>query len=178
MKRIILSAIFIMAIVLGASAQDYKWFIGGKGGFWTGKAGSVKTTAFTIAPEVGYRFSENFALATYFEYRHLTEKNRGNTAKAKECLIAPYLRYTFLKAGIVNVFVDGGATFGLSGLKGFETGFRPGIAVDLTKKLSVVANLGFVGYNNGKGVGRSNYGKGINIDLSGYQSSIGFYLSI
>lgn len=178
MKKIILSAIFVMAIVCGANAQDYKWFIGGQVGFWTGKAGSIKTTAFAVAPEIGYRFSNNFALATNFEYRHVTTNNNGSKAKLKETAIGPYLRYTFLKSGIVNVFVDGCATFGLSGVKGFETGLRPGIAIDLTKRLSVVANFGFVGYNNGKGVGRSNYGKGFGIDLSGYQSSIGFYVSL
>ncbi|MDR2292131.1 MAG: hypothetical protein LBE11_01485 [Prevotellaceae bacterium] len=178
MKKIILSAIFVMAIIFGANAQDYKWFIGGKASFWTGKDGGTKKTIFSVAPEIGYRFSDNFALATNFEYRHLTEKNNGNTAKLKEIVVGPYLRYTFLKSGIVNVFVDGCATFGLSGLKGFETGLRPGIAIDLTKRLSVVANLGFVGYNNGKGVGRSSFGKGFGIDLSGYQSSIGFYLSM
>ncbi|MDR2652726.1 MAG: hypothetical protein LBC68_10520 [Prevotellaceae bacterium] len=178
MKRIILSAIFVMAIVFGANAQDYKWFIGGKGGFWTGKEGSTKTTAFTVAPEVGYRFSKNFALATYFEYKHLTQKNMGITTKTKEILISPYLRYTFLKSGIVNVFVDGSTTFGLSGTKGFEAGLRPGVAIDLTNRLSAVASFGFIGYNNGKGVGRSDFGKGFGIDFSGYQSTIGFYLSI
>ncbi|MDR2127234.1 MAG: outer membrane beta-barrel protein [Prevotellaceae bacterium] len=178
MKRIILSAIFIMAIIWGASAQDYKWFIGGKAGFWTGKAGGTETTAFTVAPELGYRFSSNFALAASFEYRHSTEKNNGNKVKLRETVISPYLRYSFLKSGIVSVFADGVATFGLSGLKGFEAGLRPGIAIDLTKRLSVVANLGFIGYNDGKGVGKHNFGKGFGIDLSGYQTSIGFYLSI
>ncbi|MDR2066154.1 MAG: outer membrane beta-barrel protein [Prevotellaceae bacterium] len=178
MKKIILSAILTMAILFSANAQDYKWFIGGKAGFASGKQGNVKTTYFTFAPEVGYRFSDKFALASYFEYRSLTENNNGSKAKLKGTVIGPYLRYTFLKSGIVNVFIDGCATFGLSDLKGFEAGLRPGVAIDLTKRLSVVANIGFMGYNDGKGVGRNRYGKGFNIDLSGYQSSIGFYLSI
>jgi hypothetical protein len=178
MKKIILSAIFTMAIAFSANAQDYKWFLGGKAGFSSGKQESVKTTHFTFAPEVGYRFSDNFAFATYLEYRHLTEKKNKTKATSKGIVIGPYLRYTFLKSGIVNIFVDGCAAFGLSDLKGFEAGFRPGIAIDLTKRLSVVANFGFMGYNNGKDVGRNYYGKGFNIDLSGYQSSIGFYLSI
>lgn len=167
-----------MATVIGTNAQDYKWFIGGKAGFCNGKSNGTRTTVYTIAPEVGFRFTEDLAVATYFEYRHSNQKHGGKKVTANEIVLAPYVRYTFLKSGIINVFVDGTASFGLSDLKGFEAGFRPGIAMDLTKRLSVVANLGFIGYNNGKGVGRNDYGKGFKIDLSGYQSTVGLYLSI
>lgn len=167
-----------MATVIGTNAQDYNWFIGGKAGFHNGKKNDTRTTVYTIAPEVGFRFSENFALATYFEYRHSNQKQSGKKVTSNEIVLAPYLRYTFLKSGIINVFVDGTAAFGLSDLKGFEAGIRPGIAMNVTKRLSLVANLGFIGYNNGKGVGRSDYGKGLKIDLSGYQSTVGLYLSI
>ncbi|MDR0420561.1 MAG: hypothetical protein LBH30_03810 [Prevotellaceae bacterium] len=178
MKKIILSAIIIMATVISANAQENRWFIGGKAGFWNGKENGTKTTVYTVAPEVGFRFTENIALATYFEYSHFTQKVNGKNTKTDAITIAPYVRYTFFKSGIVNVFVDGAAAFGLSDLDGFEVGIKPGIAMDVTNNLSLVANFGFIGYNNGKGVGRSTFGKGFKIDMSGYQSTIGFYLSI
>ncbi|MDR1984706.1 MAG: hypothetical protein LBQ28_07785 [Prevotellaceae bacterium] len=178
MKRIILSAIFIMAIVVSANAQDYKWFIGGQAGYVTGKSGNTRTTAITVAPEVGFRFSKDFAFASSFGYTHLTTKVGNNKAKSNGFIIGPYLRYTFLKKGIVGAFVDGGAKFGLSDVKGFEAGLRPGISIDLTNRLSVVASLGFVGYNDGKNIGRNKYGKGFEVDFSGNQSSFGFYFSI
>jgi hypothetical protein len=173
MKKVFLTAVFTMAMILSANAQDYKWFLGGELGFWSSKIGSVKTTAFNVAPEVGYNVSDNFAVATALRYGSIKTGNR----KSDGFVLNPYLRYTFLKAGIVSAFIDGGITVGLSDFDGFEAGIKPGIAIALTDRLNAVAHFGFVGYNDGEGIGAYSAGKGFGIDLSGYQTQFGFYYS-
>jgi hypothetical protein len=175
MKRIILSAIFTMAIVLSANAQEHKWFIGGAAGYWSAKNSGFKTTIITVAPEIGYNVTNNFAVAASLGYSNV---KRGDYFKADGFIISPYVRYTFLKSGILSAFFDGGGAFGLGDIKGFQAGIAPGIALSLTDRFSVVAHFGFIGYNNGKDIGNyAEAGKGFGIDLSGYQSQLGFYYS-
>jgi len=196
MKKSILTVIFAMAIIFSASAQEHKWFIGGEVGFWSGKQTydfskvllthydydldfypyyNVTTTQIIVAPEIGYNITDKFAVAASLGYLHTKIKEYDN--KVDGFIISPYVRYTFLKSGIVSAFIDGGATFGLSDFKGFEIGINPGIAVALTNRFSAVAHLGFLGYKDGKGVGNFLNGKGFGLDLSGYQSQLGFYYS-
>jgi hypothetical protein len=167
MKKRILAAVFTMAIVFGASAQDYKWFIGGQAGFWAGK----DNTSFTVAPEVGYNINSNLSVAASLGLH----SSKIGGASQTGFIVNPYARYTFLKSGIVSAFVDGGVTLGLGDLAGMQLGFSPGIAISLTERFSAVVHCGFLGYNDGKGINNSSKGFGLN--LSGYQSSIGFYYS-
>jgi hypothetical protein len=174
MKKILIAALALL-IATGAFAQDYKWFVGGGVGFWSAKESGVKTTAFAIAPEVGYNVSDKFAIAASIEFSSW----KNGSFKESGFVVNPYVRYTFVKKGIVSVFADGGAAFGLSDYEGFEVGIKPGIAVAITERLSGIFHLGFVGYNDGKGhfSEYAGMGKGFGLDFSGYQSSIGFIYS-
>ncbi|MDR2652974.1 MAG: hypothetical protein LBC68_11815 [Prevotellaceae bacterium] len=192
MKRIILSAIFVMATIFSANAQEHKWFIGGEFAFWSSEfehytsvpefdsyiPAGTKLTAFSIAPEIGYNISDKFAVAASINFSYAKVKNDDYyvNEKISGFIINPYIRYSFLKKGIVSAFIDGSAAFGISDFKGFEAGIRPGVAIALTERFSVAVHFGFVGYNNGKGIGNyAEAGKGFGIDFSGYQSSLGFY---
>ena len=185
MKKSILTAVFTMAMVLSANAQEHKWFIGGEAGFWSAKMSydlsfpysfyGMRATQIVVAPEIGYNVTDKFAVAASLGYLHTKVKDIDY--KVDGFIIKPYVRYTFLKTGILSAFVDGGATFGLSDFKGFEAGINPGIAIAITNRFSAVAHLGFLGYNDGKGVGNFMNGKGFGLDLSGYQSQFGFYYS-
>ena len=174
MKKSILTAIFAMVMVLSASAQEHKWFIGGEAGFWSAKKEGYKTTVITVAPEIGYNVTDNFAVAASLGYKSLDK----DYYKVDGFIINPYVRYTFLKTGILCAFIDGGATFTTGDFNGFQAGISPGVAIALTNRFSAVAHFGFLGYNDGKGLGEySVVGKGFGVDFSGYQSSIGFYYS-
>ena len=182
MKKSILTAIFAMAMVLSAGAQEHKWFIGGEAGFWSAKGNyhylpDVKTTQIIISPEIGYNVSDKFSVAASLSYQN-TKFDEYAYYNKDGFIINPYVRYTFLKSGIVSAFIDGGAIFGLSDIKGFEAGISPGVAIALSNRFSAVAHFGFLGYNDGKGVGNySVVGKGFSLDFSGYQSQFGFYYS-
>ncbi|MDR3286029.1 MAG: porin family protein [Prevotellaceae bacterium] len=177
MRKILMIAVVAFLGIVTATAQDYKWFVGGELGFWSGKEDGLKTTTYGIAPEIGYNVSDKFAVAISAGYQSFSEKYGNYKSSYEGFIINPYVRYTFLKSGIVSAFVDGGATFGLSDFDGFEIGLKPGVAIALTERFSVVAHIGFLGYNDGKGIGNSELGKGFGLDFSGYQASFGFYYS-
>ncbi|MDE6859945.1 MAG: porin family protein [Duncaniella sp.] len=182
MKKIfVLAVISIMAVC--ASAQDI--FVGGSVGAW--RNGSDKTTSITIAPEIGYNLSENWAIGTTvgYNYIHTTGINTHLFS------ITPYARYSYFKSGMLNLFVDGG--FGLGAGKSkyegessdtavtYEIGFKPGLALNITEKFSLVAHVGFLGYRGANdaatdaleaaGISAKSWG----LDLSGYNLSFGLY---
>ena len=153
MKKILLTALFAV-FAFTASAQVY---VGGSAQFW--RNFDANKTQVTVAPEVGYVLSSDWALGISLEYSYLY---RGETAvtysnKVNAFGVAPYARYTLANFGNVNLFVDGG--FGFMALSSksngdtvngsaWQVGLKPGVAVNLTKNLSFVAHVGFVGYTD------------------------------
>lgn len=169
MKKIIMMA--VMAVVaLSANAQ---WWAGGTFALDfsnTSKAnGDQNTTSFEIAPEVGYNLSDKWAVALALgfgtsnnstiagnwrnEVDLVGTQQSINAVKLGESSnyfkIAPYVRYTVTNSTPVSFFVDGGFGFKFFNHEGgnqMNIGVRPGIAFNATKKLSLVATTGYLGY--------------------------------
>lgn len=156
MKKILLMAAFAVA-TLSANAQVW---IGGGLGFNTEKwKGSDSETVFNIAPQIGYNLDEQFSLGLELGLK------MGNKAagladphtygdKYTEITVAPFVRYTFAKAGIASFFVDGG--FGLGSRKVgdadaatvWHVGLRPGIALNVSDHVSIISEMGWLGYQH------------------------------
>ena len=168
MKKIILMAAFAVASV-AASAQVY---VGGSLGFESRNAGegSKASMAFSIAPEVGYKLSDNLAVGIQLGYSATNDKNRADVQesgiekmagdKGEKTYgifnVAPYVRYTFAQTGAASFFVDGGVyasflTGGDDSYKGtvFGVGVRPGVKFAASEKVDVVAKLGYLGWKGG-----------------------------
>ena len=172
MKKILLVAV-IAVMSLTASAQVY---LGGSLGTWRNY--DANTTSVTILPEVGYTLSDNWAIGTVigWNYRY----NAGQ--KYNGLTVAPYVRYTFLKLDNVNVFVDGGFGFytgkekGVDAKNEWEVGLKPGVAVNLTDKLSFVTHVGFLGYRKADDAALGVFGNdGFGFDLDGNALTFGLY---
>ena len=175
MKKIILSMLFVFAAIT-ASAQVY---VGGAIS-WTHNDAN-KSNTFLLAPEVGYNFNEMWGVGVELAYIHtknVTFDGTGIDAKGNGFVFAPYGRCYFFKKKIVRLFLDGGlgiSTFRVKGAdksdNGFEVGFKPGIAFNVTDHLSLEAKYGFLGY-------RDQYmGAGVNHSVSGLDfdpNSLGF----
>ena len=141
----------ILAVAsLTAGAQVY---VGGEVGLWRNWKDAANTTNFTIKPEVGYNLNEKWAVGTTLGYIYSYDQGE----KTNAFTVAPYARYTFVKLGNVNLFLDGGFGFATykvksaEGVKGdaqnaWEVGIKPGVSVSLTEKLSFIAHVGFLGY--------------------------------
>lgn len=167
MKKILLTAVVaLMAFTANAQA-----FLGGEVGVWRNP--SANTTNFSIKPEVGYVLDQNWALGlgVGYEYAYV------NGAKANSVNVNPYVRYTFAKLGPVNLFLDGGFDFETVKLKGVDSesawgvGVKPGLAVNLTEKLSFVSHIGFAGYRDDDIYGNDGFG----CRLSGNELTFGLY---
>ena len=176
MKKLVL-AIALATVSLVSYAQVY---VGGQASFWRDWIDGANSTQVTIAPEAGYVLNDNWAIGTTFGYTYAY--NSG--AKLNGFKVTPYARYTFAKLGNVNLFVDGGVGFGTYKIEdagdaqnSFEVGVKPGVAVNLTEKISFVAHVGFLGYRDADdAVSESILGKkGFGFDLDGNALSFGLY---
>ena len=166
--------IFVMAVMAAATlTANAQWWAGGSFGLdfsSTGKFNDDKnTTSFEIAPEVGYNLTDKWAVAVAlgFGTTNNTAVNNSwangadgifsqqsiNTTKLEESntyfMVNPYARYTFYKTAPVSFFLDGGVGFKFfNHERGSQmtVGIRPGISFAATKKLSLVASTGYLGY--------------------------------
>ena len=171
MRNLVLTAVISIATLAGVNAQNYKWWAGGHTTFWAGDEG----TTFNIAPEIGYHLSPKFTVAASLGYYSFKSDNNLLKQDFSGFIINPYIRYTAFKRGIVLGFVDTGVDVGIGDNKGFQVGFKPGIAILLTERFTAATQFGFLGYNDGKGIGGRRQGFGF--DLSGYCPIIAFFYS-
>ena len=155
MKKILmtLAAAFV---AVSMSAQVY---VGGSLGLASFDDSNKSHTAFKIMPEIGYNLDEDMSVGITLGY------TQGSTTAAwaltnpnedlKTFSIAPYLRYNFAKFGPVTVFADGVLEYAHvdnDGAKAnaYGLGICPGLAVNLTDKLSFVSHVGRLGYTQAK----------------------------
>ena len=177
MKKVILSLVAAV-MTLTASAQVY---LGGELNFWRDWEDNANKTTIGIAPEIGYKLNENWAIGTTIGYAHAYEKG----VKVNAIVVSPYARYTYLKLDNVNLFLDGGFGFGTYKTKvgdvsgdaqnAWEIGLKPGVSVDLTEKLSFVAHVGFFGYRTSDDAYSKGFfgDNGFGLKLSGNDLSFG-----
>ena len=174
MKKIMMTLAAAL-IAVSASAQFY---VGGGVGIGTAKVKvggySESATTYKFVPEVGYNFDENWAAGVAFGWQGSSKRGQ----KAVE--VNPYVRYTFFRHSIVGVFVDGGAGYkhnygGSDHSNAFNVGLRPGVALNLNKKLSFVTHVGFFGYAHEKDNNTEVKSNAWSADLDGRNITFGLY---
>lgn len=94
MKKLFLSLI-VAVCSLAASAQVY---VGGQVGLWRNT--DDNHTSFNLAPELGYKLSDQWDLGLSIGFAH--EYYKGVKLNGFE--VDPYVRYTVAKAGPVSFF--------------------------------------------------------------------------
>lgn len=148
MKKLFLSLI-VAVCSLAASAQVY---VGGQVGLWRNT--DANHTSFNLAPELGYKLSDQWDLGLSIGFAH--DYNKGLKLNGFE--VDPYVRYTVAKAGPVSFFLDGGFGFATAKAKKgdrksdsynmWQIGIKPGVKVSLSKKVDFIASMGFLGYRD------------------------------
>jgi hypothetical protein len=176
MKKIMMIAAMMVAAV-SANAQVY---VGGGVGVATSSYDGNSTTVWSIIPEIGYNINDKWAVGTVIGYGETKTKVNGVKETVKTFQVAPYARYTFVKWENVNLFVDGTVGYQYENYAGVKTntfaiGFKPGVAVNLNEKLSFVAHVGFLGYENEKVKGDDKSTNSFGFDLNGNALSFGVY---
>ena len=165
---------------MSVNAQVY---VGGSLGInaWSSQknAGDRSETTFTILPEVGYNLNDEWAVGTVIGY--VSDKWVGvNGISESAFTFNPYARYTYLKAGKVSLFVDGGVDFTTASKADWNElaiGLKPGLAVSLSDNISFVSHLGFIGYDVYNPDGDDNNTSKFGLDLSGNNLTFGLYFN-
>ena len=163
-----------LAAAVAAVSLNAQVYVGGNVGIANIDNGNDDETVYSLLPEVGYNLNSDIALGVQFgwskgnlysEYGDLT---LGDVSLTHTFEVNPYVRYTFVHAKAIDVFFDGG--FGYKHYNGegdqFSVGLKPGIALNLNDKFSLVAHVGFLGYQNfnPKGDGDNTNVWGIDVD--------------
>ena len=175
MKKILMS-LAVAFIALAANAQVY---VGGSVGISNSKMGDAdEVTTYQFLPEVGFNLDENWAIGTVIGW------GKGNPVDIVEAgkvnnyfQIDPYVRYTFVRTKYVNVFIDGGVDYKRyrGGNDAWALGVKPGLAVNLSPKVSFVTHFGFAGWASTKvkGADKDNHAWGAS--LNGNNITFGVY---
>jgi len=179
MKKLF-SLIAVAFVAMSVNAQVY---VGGSLGInaWSSQknAGDRSETTFTILPEVGYNLNDEWAVGTVIGY--VSDKWAGvNGISESAFTFNPYARYTYLKAGKVSLFVDGGVDFTTASKADWNElaiGLKPGLAVSLSDNISFVSHLGFIGYDVYNPDGDDNNTSKFGLDLNGNNLTFGLYFN-
>ena len=173
MKKIVLTLVAAFAAI-SMNAQVY---VGGSVGFTSVKSnGGDSETEFKFVPEIGYNFNDQWAAGIKIGYQdgYADMDDDFESYKGRKVLtINPYARYTFVKSDVVSLFVDGGVNF--EKFDGIDDallgiGLTPGVALNLSDKLSFVTHFGFVGYR-----GWNSDNNKFGLDLNGNNLTFGLY---
>ncbi len=197
MKKILMT----IAAAFVATTMSAQIYVGGSLGLGfenklvdTTDGSEATGMTFQIKPEIGYTLDENSALGIVigfgttnngnFQYEG-TAMDPGNKMEesAMTFSLAPYYRYNFLKVSNVSVFVDGQFNFDYTKQDEWNNtkmglGLVPGVAVNLNDKFSVVAKMGFIGWQQSKDKdkdAKSTFGLDVN-SLGGLQ--FGLYYNL
>lgn len=182
--------LFAVALVLGAvtvSAQEVgNIWVGGSAGIWSYKVGDGdRETNYNIVPEVGYVLSEDLGLGVKLGYAKGTFNFAGEEfGDVKVFTINPFARYSFLKGDVGSLFVDGGVRYSNvnedkegvdDNANVFEVGFRPGVAINVTEKISVLGHFGFLGYQNIKQGDAKADAFGLDLDMTQFTVGVNIF---
>lgn len=141
MKKYIL---FLLILFAGMSAKS-QVYVGGTLGLQAKVVSfdgdSDSESAFSVTPEVGYYFSDRWAVGATIPVGF------GNDITTVG--VFPYVRFDFAKAGIVDFFGElalgwGHISSNGYGTNGFESALRPGLKINLSKKFALVARTTFL----------------------------------
>lgn len=177
MKKIMLSLVLTLTSMV-ASAQVW---LGGSLGVniidpvTYDKSGTI--TSITFSPEIGYSFNDKWAIG--FAFNEVFMSQDGESANSFS--FEPYGRFTFAQSGIASFFVEGGLGIGSTKMDSdgnilnkscmeFYVGVRPGVKINLSEKVGLVAKLGFLGYEHVE-----NYYDAFGLSVNNNTLSFGMY---
>lgn len=184
MKKLFFTLAIMLGLATTVSAQEVgQIWVGGSVGFNSTKVGDGdRTTSYRIIPEIGYVFAENLGIGVKLGYAH-NKSILGSEETFKDSFtVNPFVRYSFLKGSIGGLFIDGGVgyTYGkgegdnAAKLNAWEVGFKPGVAIQVSDKITLTGKFGFLGYQHSKLGDHKANDFGFDFDLS--QTELGVSL--
>lgn len=177
----------LLGMVYQSNAQEKgQFWVGGTLGFSSIENDDQKVERYTIGPEFGYQFSENWGAGIRVGYTNglikiFSETNRKD--KSNGISIEPFARYTYLRWKAFGLFVDGGLNYTNATVKkeyasatlnskvtnsNYGIFLSPGFTLRLSNTISLTGSLDFfdAGYNEIKTKGSSNKTKSYSANLN------------
>ncbi|MCH5312147.1 MAG: porin family protein [Prevotella sp.] len=155
MKKLFLLAVIalcgVTAFAQKNASKSSNVYVGGGIGFQSTSYDGNSNTAITFSPEIGYKMSDKWGIGISLNY----SENDTEDGKVTTFAINPYVRQNVLSWGQIGLILDYQLLYKSQGPKDGKTntlqaGIRPGLAMNINSKLSVVTHLGFVGYQSEK----------------------------
>lgn len=146
MKKIFMS-LAVALVSLCASAQVY---VGGTMGISSNKIGDGDSkVAYKFLPEIGYQFNKQWSVGLEFGLQKGNPCTISAVGDQTTYEVAPYVRYNFVNSKLFDVFMEGTVGYGRVNKVNadiFEIGIKPGVALNLSDKFSLITKVGFLGY--------------------------------
>lgn len=183
MKKLLLTLVIALSTLVTANAQEVgQFWMGGAFGFWSSKVagGGESLTNYQLLPEIGYAVNDDTGVGIRFGYKSIenieTDGYYDKYYKERQniFLINPFVRWSFLKGHFGGLFLDSGISYSYGTIddsdyntQEIEVGFRPGVALNVSRSVSLIGKFGFMGYVHNKS------GVGGNYDVYTYTNSFG-----
>ncbi|MBF1385118.1 outer membrane beta-barrel protein [Prevotella aurantiaca] len=187
MKKILMT----LAVAFVAVAANAQVYVGGSLGVASSEIlGGDDVTTYQVLPEIGYNINNNWAIGTVLGWGKgkpvSIEKGKPVSIESETnnyVTFQPYARFTFAHSKFVNAFIDGivgythynHAHVGGSSYDQWTIGLKPGVAVNLSKKVSFVAHVGFAGWESLKAEKAEKDSHALGVSLDGNNVTFGVY---
>ncbi len=170
MKKVFMS-LAVALVSVCASAQVY---VGGTVGISSNKIGDGDSkVAYKFLPEIGYQFNQQWSAGIEFGLQKGNPCTITSVGESTTYTVAPYVRYNFVNSKLFDVFVEGTVGYGhVSKIDTdkFEIGVKPGVALNLSDKFSLITKVGFLGYRaSSPSVGSTSSTFGLDLDGNNIQ---------
>lgn len=199
MKKTLL-VLIVTLFSFATYAQEGSWYVGGQVGFNSGTTeetneADIKTTDWSLAPEVGTFLSNNLQLGFALNLYGSTEEQESDKVTTSSFAPVVYLR-NFYKvsdlfsvfAGIVGSYSTGTQEYTYTGgtnkyeLSGYTINLSLGAAFAVSSKFTAVAQYGLLGYSSQTvKMGddeRTESNFGVNISSLGPVFNVGLYYTL
>jgi len=186
MKKLFFTLVISLSTIISVNAQEVgQLWMGGSFGFWSSKVagGGESLTNFQLLPEIGYAVNDDIGIGVRLGYQSIESIDYDDYYADKErdnvFLISPFIRWAFLKGHFGGLFLDSGVSYAYGtrddsdySTQQVEVGIRPGVAVNVSRNVSLTGKFGFVGYQHNKS------GYGGDYDVYTYTNSFGIDLDM
>ena len=202
MKKMILAAL-VAVVSMSANAQFWAGgevgFTADKTTINGDKIGNG--AYFNLIPEIGYTVNDKIDVALAIGISHFNgngtlygvanddfaRADMGDHVNRNTFMLNPYVRYKFAKAGDFTFFVDGGFAYYMihsnqykvgdetKNATGWDIALKPGVAYNISDKVSLVAHVGRLSYSFGKW--QEVKSNAINMGVSGNDLTFGAYVN-
>lgn len=111
--------------------------------------GGDSKIAYKFLPEIGYQFNKQWSVGLEFGLQKGSPCSLVEVGNQTMYTVAPYVRYNFVSSKLFDVFMEGTVGYGRINkvnIDNFEIGIKPGVALNLSDKFSLITKLGFLGY--------------------------------